>query len=118
MIETLGKLKRMDLIIHISENDLQRNVIGKREYFRLDSFCPDWQGRVDPTQPNHIIKKQVLEHWKNKLASIGYKVSDNIERVTGNQNQPLYWLVLAARNDLASKFWSHISNTTPQRRLF
>lgn len=118
VIETLGKLNRMDLIIHISENDLQRNVIGKREYFRLDSFCPGWEGSVDPTQPNHVIKRQILEHWKRRLASIGYTVSDNIERITGNQNQPLYWLVLAARNDLASRFWSHISNTTPQRRLF
>lgn len=115
VIETLGSVKRMDLIIHISENDLQRNVIGKREFKRLDPFCPGWEGHVDRSAPNHVIKRQILEAWKANLASLGYKVSDNIERVRGDRNQPLYWLVLAARNDLANRFWSAVSNVSPQR---
>lgn len=117
VIETLGEVKRMDLLIHISENDLQRNVIGKGEYQRLDAFAPGWQETVDPRQPPHVVKRQILAHWKAKLAALGYLVSDNIERVTGNKNQPLYWLVLAAKHDIASKFWTTASDVSPQRTL-
>lgn len=118
VIKTLAKIKRMDLIIHLSENDLQRNVIGKKEFYRLDNFAPGWEKYVDTTQRAHIVKAQILQAWKACVQSLGYKVSDNIERVTGSQNQPLYWLLLAAkddiRNDLANKFWGAISNVGPQ----
>lgn len=117
VIETLGRIKRMDLLIHISENDLQRNVIGKGEYDRLDAFAPGWKSSVDPRQPTHIVKRQILAHWRSLLGQIGYKVTDNIERVTGNKKQPLYWLVLAARHDIADGFWATARDIGPQKEL-
>jgi len=59
----------------------------------------------------------VFRHWRSCLASLDYKVSDNIERVSGARNQPLYWLVLASRSELADKFWGQISQVNPQRAL-
>jgi three-Cys-motif partner protein len=117
VIETLGQVKHMDLLVHISENDLQRNIIGKAEYHRLDAFAPGWQASVDVQQPPHIVKRQILDHWRSLLASIGYKVSHNIERVTGGKGQPLYWLVLAARHDIADKFWAAARDIGRQREL-
>ncbi len=118
VLETLATVRRMDMIIHISENALQRNVIGKGEYLRLDRFSPGWQDFVDPKQPAHVVKSQVLRHWTSKVETLGYKVSDNVMRVTGNKNQPLYWLVLASRHEIADKFWNEGAKASPQRALF
>lgn len=117
VLETLGKVKRMDLIMHISEMDLQRNIIGKGEVEKLNTFAPGWERHVDPSQPSHVVKRQVLEYWKSLLEQLDYKVSDNIERVTGSNNQPLYWLILAARHTVADGFWEQVSNVGPQSRF-
>jgi three-Cys-motif partner protein len=118
VVRTLAKLKRMDFIIHISEMDFQRNVIGKGEHHKLDAFAPGWRTAIDLTQPNHIVKRDLLAYYRTLLSQLGYKVSDNIERVTGERNQPLYWLVLASRNELADRFWGQVSNVDPQQRMF
>jgi hypothetical protein len=59
----------------------------------------------------------VFEYWRSLLSQLGYLVSDNIERVTGNRNQPIYWLVLASKHDLADKLWGEVSQVEPQGRL-
>lgn len=117
VIQELGKLKRMDLIMHISEMDLQRNIIGKNEVHKLDAFAPGWRMSVDISQPQPVVKNQVLQHWKGLFSALDYTVSDNIERVRGGKNQPLYWLVFASRHNKADEFWKHISNVSPQGRL-
>jgi len=118
VLQTLGQLKRMDLIMHVSEMDLQRNIVAMADDGTLDRFAPGWRQSVDLKQRNNIAKHQLLQHWKALLTAMGYQVSDNIERVTGLKNQPLYWLVLAAKHPLADKFWAHISHVEPQGRLF
>lgn len=117
VLQTLGRLKRMDLIMHVSEMDLQRNIVAMADDGTLDRFAPGWQRGVDLQQRNNIAKHQLLQHWKSLLAAMGYQVSDNVERVTGPKNQPLYWLVLAAKHPLAERFWEHISHVEPQGRL-
>ncbi len=117
VIDVLAKIKRMDLIVHISEMDIQRNIIGKNEVDKLDAFAPGWRAAVDVNQRSDIFKRQLLAYWKGLLTQRDYLVSDNIERVTGANNQPLYWLVLASRDKLADKFWAQVSNAEPQGRL-
>ncbi|MFT3807178.1 three-Cys-motif partner protein TcmP [Arenimonas sp.] len=118
VVKTLAGVKRMDFIIHINEMDFQRNVIGKREEHKLDTFAPGWRDAIDTNQRSDIMKQSFLSHYKQLLTQLGYYVSDNIERVTGSHNQPLYWLLLASRDKLADKFWSQISNVDPQARMF
>ncbi|UGB44645.1 three-Cys-motif partner protein TcmP [Frateuria edaphi] len=118
VIETLAQAKHMDLLIHVSIMDLQRNVRSMMMSGKLDAFAPGWEKTVNRGATNSTLVMQVFEHWRNLLASMGYLISDNIERVRGNRNQPLYWLVLAAKHDLADKLWGEVSQVEPQRRLF
>lgn len=117
VIRTLGQVKHLDMIIHVSTMDLQRNLRAMMDNGILDAFAPGWAKVVDIRERNELVMSAVFRHWRSCLASLDYKVSDNIERVSGARNQPLYWLVLASRSELADKFWGQISQVNPQRAL-
>ncbi len=117
VIRTLGQVKHLDMIIHVSTMDLQRNLRAMIDNGILDEFAPGWAKRVDVRERNELVMGAVFRHWRSCLASLDYKVSDNIERVSGAKNQPLYWLVLASRSELADKFWGQISQVSPQGAL-
>ena len=117
VIRTLGQVKHLDMIIHVSTMDLQRNLRAMIDNGILDAFAPGWAKVVDIRERNELVMSAVFRHWRSCLASLDYKVSDNIERVSGAKNQPLYWLVLASRSELADKFWGQVSQVNPQRAL-
>jgi three-Cys-motif partner protein len=117
VIQTLAKAPRMDLLIHVSIMDLQRNVRSMMASSKLDDFAPGWERKVNRAATNTALVMGVFEHWRGLLSELGYLVSANIERVTGNRNQPLYWLVLAAKHDLADKLWGEVSQVAPQTRF-
>ena len=118
VIRSLARVKRMDMIVHISEMDLQRRGIGQRDVAVVEAFAPGATAGIDWSMKAFDIKLYVLNHWKALLGELGYIVSDNIERVTGKKNQPLYWLAYASRNPLGDRFWGEISEVGPQRGLF
>jgi three-Cys-motif partner protein len=107
----------MDLLIHVSIMDLQRNVRALMTSGKLNKFAPGWDKKVNNAATNPKLVMAVFEYWRSLLSQLGYLVSDNIERVTGNRNQPLYWLVLASKHDLADKLWGEVSQVEPQGRL-
>ncbi len=117
VIQTLARAQRMDLLIHVSIMDLQRNVRAMATSGKLDAFAPGWRGSVNPAATNSALVMGVFEHWRGLLKGLGYIVSTNIERVRGNRNQPLYWLVLASKHDLADKLWAEVSHVEPQSRF-
>ena len=117
VIQTLAQAKSMDLLIHVSIMDLQRNVRALMSSGMLNSFAPGWEEKINSAATNPKLVMAVFEYWRSLLSQLGYRVSDNIERVTGNRNQPLYWLVLASKHDLADKLWGEVSQVEPQGRL-
>lgn len=117
VIQTLAQAKSMDLLIHVSIMDLQRNVRALMASGKLNSFAPGWDKKINSAATNPKLVMAVFEYWRSLLSQLGYFVSDNIERVTGNRNQPLYWLVLASKHDLADKLWGEVSQVEPQGRL-
>ena len=119
VIETLAQLPKMDLLIHFSAMDLTRNVKRLMGNGGLDKFAPGWQDYADPMEKNSVTLHKVVHHWCNLIRELGFNdVSDRLELVSGDKNQPLYWLVLASRNELGAKFWGEVSNVTPQARLW
>jgi three-Cys-motif partner protein len=118
VIQTLAQAQRMDLLIHVSIMDLLRNVRAMMASGKLDRFAPGWEKHVKSAATNSSLMMMVFAYWRRLLTGLGYKVSSNIERVTGSRNQPLYWLVLASKHDLADKLWAEVSQVEPQRRLF
>lgn len=117
VVRVLGKLKRMDLIIHISEQDMQRSAIGKHDDDVLEAFAPGCLPAVHAAHSMLEKKIAVLEQWKANLRDMSYKVRDDMTRVRGDQNQPLYWLAFASKSDLGKKLWGAISKS-PQGSLF
>lgn len=118
VIQTLSQASRMDLLIHVSIMDLLRNVRAMMVSGKLDRFAPGWENHVNVVGTNSALMMRVFAYWRGLLSGLGYKISTNIERVTGNRNQPLYWLVLASKHDLADRLWGEVSEVEPQRRLF
>lgn len=118
VIQTLAQAPRMDLLIHVSIMDLLRNVRAMMGSGKLDRFAPGWENHVNMVGTNSVLMMRIFSYWRGLLINLGYKISTNIERVTGNRNQPLYWLVLASKHDLADKLWGEVSEVGIQRRLF
>lgn len=119
IIEKLAALKRMDLLIHVSISDLQRNLgryIEARES-PLDAFAPGWRERVDENRPQEVVRAEILQHWRDLIAGLGMTTSEAIELVSGDKSQRLYFLAFAARHERAIEFWEKIGNIGGQRQL-
>lgn len=121
VIEKLARVKRMDLLIHVSAMDLKRDL---HNYLRtdgpkhLDRFAPGWRGKIDVKQRDEAVRHAVFEHWKSLIKRLGTSANESVEAVENSKHSDLYWLVFVARHDLAHKLWTEIANVSPQGRLF
>lgn len=119
VIRKLAAIKRMDILVHISGQDLQRNLgkyIGQTGS-ALDTFVPDWRDHVDTTRRGFDVRSAILEYWKRLVRAEGMKTAETFEKVRGPNEQPLYWLAFAARHDRALEFWNKIKNVSGEREL-
>lgn len=118
VIETLGRLNKMDQIIHFSVMDYRRNLPAMMEDGRLSSLAPGWQKVVSRSMGINEQRHAIFTYWRGLLESkLNYKVSDKIVRVRSPNGAEIYWLVFASRHDLGGKLWSEIANLGPQRGL-
>jgi three-Cys-motif partner protein len=122
IIEKLAKLKRMDMLIHVSIQDFQRNL---RRYMRqeggpLDRFAPGWRKVVNRSDSERNIRIAIFKHWLGLIRKLDmdHSKGSEIEKVVGRKRQPLYWLVLVARHRLPHKFWNEIRSVSDQGELF
>lgn len=118
IIQRLAQLPRMDMLIHVSIFDLQRNL---RRYLAdgriLDSFMPGWRAAVDVNRNDQGVRTDLLHHWLGLIKSLGTTPADGIELVSATGGQRLYWLVFVSAHPLGRKLWSDISNVNVQGRL-
>lgn len=110
VIRKLAGMDRMDILIHVSIQDLQRNL---RRYIQseaspIDSFAPGWRKTVDTNMSDAIVRGKILEHWRSLLRSVGMTTTESAEFVLGTKEQRLYLLAFAARHKLALEFWEKI----------
>ena len=111
IVEALSRLSCIDMLIHISKMDHQRNLnsnLTERPEV-LDSFVPGWRGRIDRMQNQPNIRRQVLSYWIELVERTGKSVPENWDLVTGSRGQHLYWLVLVAKHSLAKRFWKEVA---------
>lgn len=111
IISTLAKLYRIDVLVHVSQMDLQRNFDRNslQDRSSLDAFAPGWRDEVDTSSTQRTGRQAYFEYWKRLVQSTGIKTNAQIRLVTGSGNQPLYLLLLATRHDLAHKFWGEVA---------
>jgi len=117
VIEQLTNFRRMDILVHVSAQDLQRNL---RRYIEsnqspLDSFAPRWRQTIDKMDRDTNIRRKIFHHWLELIRACDMQPAQGVEEVTGTRNQHLYWLVFVARHKLALRFWEEIRNVTVQR---
>ena len=121
VIKNLARLSRIDILVHFSSMDLQRNFDDflASPSAPLDSFAPGWRTKVTLQMPPHDQRRLVREHWQSLMAEIGIPTAHGIDHIQGSKKQTLYWLIFAAKHDLALKFWNAIKKASvPQRGLF
>jgi three-Cys-motif partner protein len=116
IISTLSLIKRMDMLIHVSTMDLQRNLDKHLtdEDSAFDSFAPGWREGLQIDQSKRRTREDLFEYWRGLVAQTKVKTSDHVKLIKGSKNQRLYWLLLAASSDLAHTFWDAVSKTDGQ----
>ena len=120
IIQSLASLKRIDILIHVSKMDHQRNLsinITSVES-AFDTFVPGWRDKIDLNHSPREIRRLVVEYWRDQVAALGIWPSTEMKLIKGGRNQHLYWLLLAAKHSLPHKFWKEASDTDPQGQLF
>ncbi len=112
IIRKLAGLKRIDILIHVSIQDLQRNLQRyiDRENSPLDVFAPGWRAHVDISRPPKLIRAKFLEYWRGLLMAEAMATTETAELIVGRKNQRLYLLAFAARHELALDFWGKVRN--------
>jgi three-Cys-motif partner protein len=121
ILKKLASFKRIDMLIHVSIHDFQRNL---RIYMDerggpLDRFAPGWRDVVNQRGTDRNIRIAIFNHWLSLIRNLDMAASQgsDIEKVVGTNRQPLYWLVLVARHDRAHEFWNKIRNVSQQREF-
>jgi three-Cys-motif partner protein len=116
IISTIARMRRIDMLIHVSTMDLQRNldVYAQADPSPFDAFAPGWRGRVRTDQSKERLRADMFEYWRTLVAATGVAPSDKVRLITGSKKQRLYWLLLAAKHPLAHKFWQTVVKSEEQ----
>lgn len=116
IFKTLSRRKRMDMLVHLSKMDLQRNLdenIGSAAS-AFDRFAPDWRNVIDPEQAQRGIRTEIIDHWRDLVSGLGTEASTEMKLLKGTTGQHLYWLLIVAKHELAHKFWKAAANPEKQ----
>ena len=110
VIRKLCRMKRIDILVHVSIQDLQRNlrIYINAERSVLDAFVPGWRSHIDVSRPDSLIRAKILEYWRSLLQAEGMGTTETAELVMGSKNQRLYLLAFAARHERALEFWNKV----------
>lgn len=118
-IRSLSVLEHIDLLLHVSVQDLQRNLERYLEApaSPFDAFAPGWREAVNLNQSINAIRAALIAYWQSLVEKLGF-VGSRVELVAGSKNQRLYWLVYFSRHPLGNDMWDKIRNLSGQKDLF
>jgi three-Cys-motif partner protein len=112
LFEQLARLKRIDVIAHVSLSDLQRNAgrYTSEAHGEFDQFAPGWRDKVGTDMNQEALRRGIIQYWSDAVTELGLPRARHCELITGDHGQRLYWLILLARHDLAHQLWEKISS--------
>jgi three-Cys-motif partner protein len=119
VIEMFARLRYIDMLVHVSVQDLQRNLdrYSKAVGGPLDRFAPGWRTAVSRKQSKSATRAAYIAYWASKMETLGFQPAC-YELVSGKaRNQRLYWLVFVSRSDFAKGLWDKIRNLSGQGEL-
>lgn len=118
VIEKLVSVRRMDMLIHVSVQDLQRNLHRYSVQGGVfDKFVPGWRKKVDLRQSSQPLRSALFNCWLADIRSLGTLPANGIELVSGPRRQRLYWLVFVSRHDLGQKLWNAVRDIHGQTAM-
>jgi three-Cys-motif partner protein len=120
IIEKLAALRRIDMLIHVSAMDMQRNLpqqITDAEASQFDAFAPGWRRAVDTSGTTANTRRLLREYWEGLVKDLGMRPFSDQRPIKGTGGQRLYWLMLASKNALAQDLWSKIGRSDRQGEL-
>lgn len=120
ILQKLAKLRQVDIILHLSLMDLQRNI--EVEYTKsgglLERFAPNWRNHVKVHDTNKEgARTAYLDYWMDLVRSLGFQVHSRAPLFVNSNNGPLYRLVLLYRHQLAAKLWNDVAKEQGQREF-
>lgn len=112
LFECLARLRRIDIIVHVSLGDLQRNVdrYTSDDQSQFDRFAPDWRKHIRTDMNQVALRAAILEYWTDKVVQLGLPRAKHCQLIRGTKNQRLYWLMFLAKHELPHSFWRKISS--------
>jgi three-Cys-motif partner protein len=112
LFEEIAKLKHIDVLVHVSLADLQRNAdrYTSEDYDQFDEFAPGWRNVIGTDMNQQALRGELLKYWSSQVEALGLPRAKHCELITGTNSQRLYWLIFLANHKLAHKLWSAISS--------
>jgi three-Cys-motif partner protein len=118
IIEKLSRFRHMDMLVHVSVQDLQRNLDRYSVQGGVfDRFAPGWRKKVDPHQAIAPFRAALLEYWLGEIRKLGTMPAEGMQLIVGSKNQRLYWLMFVAAHDLAQKLWDAVRDPGGQQTM-
>ena len=118
LIKQLSAFHRIDILLHLSVADLQRNLerYSAALHSPLDEIAPEWRSAVDLKQSAKSLRAAYVSYWQDKMQELGF-THRGVELVKGSKNQRLYWLVFLSRSEFANDLWDKIRHISGQGQL-
>jgi three-Cys-motif partner protein len=112
LFQSLAKLKRIDIIVHVSLSDLQRNAdrYTSAAHDQFDKFAPGWREHIGTDMNTTRLRAEILKYWSKKVVALGLPQAKHQELIRGEHGQRLYWLIFLAKHSLAHSLWGKISS--------
>lgn len=119
MLRQLSMLQ-VDLAIHFSTMDLQRNIAldVSEDRGMFEPVAPGWQSVV-PSRSLGVkqLRHAFFDYWLQQLMSLGFTHSKSMPFILNTQGAAMYRLVFLARHDLPLKVWTDVARD-PTRDMF
>ncbi len=119
IINSLARLRHVDIIVHFSLMDLRRNLIQQfAEGGSFDQVAPGWRIHVPAERLNKREATRAFEaYWVHLVEQTGLRVAVHRPVFKNSRRAELYRLILLSRHDLAHKLWNSATSDPNQRGL-
>lgn len=119
LFESMVRLPNIDVLVHVSLQDLRRNVdrYSTREYKQFDVFAPGWRAEVNIDQHPRPLRAAIIKFWSSRVEAIGLPRAKHCEIVTSTRGQHLYWLMLLSKSKFARDLWNRINSLYKQPKF-
>lgn len=112
IIRALAGLPKIDIAVHFSTMDLQRNVDMELDdaRARFDDAAPGWRTNIPvSTLSKTALRLAFFAYWMGLVRGLGFEVSKEMPLARGDRGEPLYRLVFFSRHPLPNRIWGDVA---------